>query len=317
MYNIILSCLSMTPLEFLKLTLPPLFSALVAFMLFYMTTRRDRKKDKKKESKDNRKMVKHFVYVVQESISLVDSQHKALEEHIANVKQDKFNSRAVGYYDKKSCELLVDLLSDTATFSAVSKSQINDADRIIETYSKINSKGVFINHLLGATLESIKLNHEYIVSKSKEIQSHIDTLLQAINSLSVYLQKLEEVNDSDIYFVEAVRGLDATLYGQEKSDIETFYDFLIMPFEPVINECKNHYFSNINGLLEVARARDKAHRTYNELFGTHGIYLLNLEDEAFKLRTECDNLKELIAPFKSKYKLSFTPMPILSSKEGA
>lgn len=305
MTKILLLCISITPSEFLKLTIPSLFAALVAFMLFHMTTRRDRRKDKKKEKKDNRKKIMHFIYVVRESIKLVDAQHNALEKHIDEVKLDKFNSRSIGYYDKKSCELLVDILSDTATFSAVSKSQINYGKGIIETYSKINAKGIFINHLLGASLGSIKVNHEYIVSQSKLIQSYIDNLLQAINSLSIHLQKLEAFTDLDVHFVESVRSLDASLYGQEKCDIQTFYEFLILPFEAVIIKCKNQHFSNINALLEVARARDKAHRSYNELFGTHDIYVMNLQDEALKLRTECDNLKELIGPFDLKYISSY------------
>lgn len=295
----------MTLLDTLKLFVPPLLSALVAFMLFYMTTKRDRKKDKEKSSAESLNKVKHFNYVAKEAITLVDKQANAIREHITLVESNLFEAVPIGVCNKRSCELLVDLISSEGVFNSFTKVSLKIGTDVVETFSKVSARGVYINHQLESILKGVEDNIDYIHSQTKLIQVGIDELLQSINTLSLLIQKKGFDIQEDKDFVEGTKSIDEKLYSQKSQGLETFYTHLVLPLKDLVIHCRVKNFANIDSLLAVARARDRVNRMYNELFGSRETYKLTLGEEATKLQAECDNLKSLVIllePMEAKTK---------------
>lgn len=298
----LLDCATLFTFDTLKLFAPPLFSALVAFMLFAMATRRDKRKDRKKLKKERLNKVRHFNYVAKEAIKTVEKQAQALREHLLAVAKNRFTPTPLSLYNKQSCEVLVDLISDETIFSSLTNIPLVNNEDVIQIFSKVSSKGVYINHQLESILNGVKDNFDYIHSQTKLIQTEVDELLRAVNSLSVSLQKEGFQVQEDQDFVAHTKQINDKLYSQEDQGLETFYNFFIMPLAEIVNHCRVHMFSNINGLLTVSRVRDRAERMYNELFGTHIAYQKLLAEEASKLQGECDNLKTLVAELEPRKK---------------
>jgi hypothetical protein len=118
-------------------------------------------------------------------------------------------------------------------------------------------------------------------------------LLRATGWLLIDLQKTGNRSAQDEHYLRSVIELDDRLHAQEVQGVETFYNHLVLPIKKVIEESKDHRFSNMDGLLEVARERDKSERLYQELFGSRDIYIKTLQEELAKLTEEFENLKQL------------------------
>lgn len=284
---------TMTFSDFVK-SFGPLITACATISVFYLASRRDKKKEIKKAKKERMNRVKYFEYIATEATKTINNQYNGLKTHLEAVDKEKFLAVPLSYYHKRSCEQLVDLISSESTFLAINESTTKQQDESILTFSKISSKATFLNHLLESIMTSVKENFDYIQTQTRLIQSEVDDLLIAINSLTLSLQENKQPSEVDELFVESIKDINDILYSQKTQGLETFYNYLILPLEKVVSNSKVITFSNINDLLAVARFRDRAERMYQELFGSHKIYTNDLKEETNLLKRECDNLNTLL-----------------------
>lgn len=285
--------------EFVK-SFGPLITASVTIALFYFASRRDKKKDRAKALKEQMNKVKYFNYVAKDAMVIYDKQLKALNEHLHAVEQQKYLPQQLSHYNKDSCKMLAELMSNEAIFIALCDAQATKDEDVVANLSKVNTKSIFANHLLEAIVQGVKDNFDYIHKQTKLIQGGIDELLRAVNLLSISLQKNGFNSQEDADFVGMVKDLDKKLYGDKKPEIEDFYNHFIMPLQDVVSACKTRMFSDIDGLLVVARTRDKAERMYNELFGSHQTYFQTLTGEANRLQSVCNELTPLLEKIKPR-----------------
>lgn len=288
---------SFTLADFIK-SFGPLITAGATISVFYLTTRRDRRKEQKKSLQEKLNKVRYVSYITDDVIKLVDKQAQALQQHIVMVKAQRFDAVPLVHYNKRSCELLSNLMTDELTFSAFVGTPMANKVDMIQTFSKISSKAVFINALFDLILADTKSNFDYIHEQAKLIQTEIDGLLRAVNSLALSLQTSGSTIDVDRHFVAKVKTIDESLYSQQTQGLETFYHYLVVALRTVVSDCKTKDFSNIDALLNVARFRDRAERMYNELFGTHQDYLQELDEQTKLLKGECQELQTLMLNIK-------------------
>lgn len=287
-----------TALDILKIFGPALLSAGVAYMLFWLKVQNDRDNDEEKAEKVRVSKVKYLTYISEEAIKVAEGQIKGVNEHIALVEKERFVSVPLAYYNRRSCEILIELISSEVTFTAFVKSKFKDIEDNAYAFSQVSAKGIFINELMENIMKGTKDNFDYIQKQTREAQLQIDALLAPMNRVSIDIQTRGASSEEDNFYVQSVKDLDDRLHAQESQGLETFYNYLVAPLQDILKHCSTKRFFNINALLDIARERDRAERLYNELFGSRDIYLKTLNEELAKLKQETQKFKDLISSLK-------------------
>ncbi|RZK43058.1 MAG: hypothetical protein EOO90_05230 [Pedobacter sp.] len=287
---------NLTTLDLFKLFLPPLLSALVAFMLFAMTSRRDRRKDDKRRKLEREQRAKYLLELISSSSRLTNHQWKLLDAYINEVKASPFNSHTLMLTPIFSLERLFNLIGDELSFiSLTTIDDSNKSNKLIGYYTELTVSIDYLHGIKTNIMEAVKERFSNKQLEGNKYYESINTLAEDISTLLIELQVLQMSASEQMFLKESI-ALQETLNAQPSRDIEEHFKYFLVPFISLCYNCSNETFTKIDALSRLVKQAKNLENSRSQMLAT-------IKHHVDLMEHSSANFKKAIAHLSDKYTL--------------
>lgn len=290
-------------LDLFKAIFGPLLGTSTALLVYYLTTRRDRKKENKEKEEESNNRAKYISNLIEDSIESSSKQLKSLESHVEATRNDKMQFHPLTQFINSNLSRLIKVLNEESSFVIITKLNINHkTDSSVKIFNNLVAKVDFLDALINNVMGMAKDQFNYHINSVNSIQVATDGMLTNASITMIELQK-SEMNDTERNFISAMEQIDRTLKQQPNQDIQTYYNFLVVPVNDIIGSFMTNSFRKLDNLQEIMKSTEESGRLYSQLNGTAIMYATNVEDICLEFKKAIGSLVEISDLVKTSIKI--------------
>lgn len=282
---------------------PSLLSALVAFMLFRLTSLRDKKKEKKKQKVERNARVNYLAKLATMAKGACNHQLRLFESYAEEIKNAPLSSHSLIITEITSLERLFKITGDELSFKALTKLKMGDDSNASITF--FTGLVVTIDYLYGLHQNII----EAVAKWHKENKSHRDVYTDIANNLmhdivefSIDLET-PPILPIEKQFVDGTFKLQRELNNQTDRDIDTHCKVFIIPFLQLSYESISDSFPKLKQLTELIKTAENIRKQYEQIKDSSLDHAAFIEKSCVQFKSAIENLNEKNAELSTKLKI--------------
>lgn len=247
---------SLSLLSFIVDILAALIGAGAAILVFYLTTRNDKKKEKAKTEETYKYRVSYLSSLIKASIEFIEKTSSNLDKLLKDIKDDDITFHLVDINPDSSFERIQELIKNEGYFAAYVETYGYEK---VDRYHKLAYTVDFFNMQIEQIYSMHKIAQEFDFQRKKEFKSLTDEII----NLTTFFGIESNISETD---KEIINNSLKELYlhhpnnDNEKEAIEYYYNFIRF----LLNDIFMKYVDipEFNPLFEKIK---KASQIYNEI----------------------------------------------------
>lgn len=278
----------------------PLFSALVAFMLFYLTTERDKRKERKKKRVEYKNRANYLAKLALMSKGACNHQHRLLIAYAKETRQLPLISHSLVLTNMTSLERLSKIISDESSFISLIKHRIyEDKAKSITFFTEFV---VIIDYLFELYTNVVQVVEKRHTTQNEESNKYASFASNLTNDLVTLLHSLETLDKSPIKqtFSDECDRIQANFNKQNSRDIETHFNFILIPFLKTSYKSIDKTFTQVKELMDLIKIAEEMRRLREQMIENSQSHAKFIEDSCANFQLAMDNLNSHNEVLKAK-----------------